>query len=79
MIKGEPTIELNILPYTPKELEAHDHPYKLPNSDKVVIRVNHKQMGVGGDDTWGGKTHEEFTLYANKSYSYSYIIKAIKI
>jgi beta-galactosidase len=79
MIKGEPTIELNVLQYTPEELEAYDHPYKLPKSENVVVRVNHKQMGVGGDDTWGGKTHEEFTLYANKSYNYSYVIQGIKI
>lgn len=79
MIKGEPTIEINALQYTPEELEAYDHPYKLPSSEKVVVRINHKQMGVGGDDTWGGKTHEEFTLYANKSYSYSYVIQGIKI
>jgi beta-galactosidase len=79
LIKGDPTIELNVLPYTPTELEAHDHPYKLPASDKVVVRVNHKQMGVGGDDTWGAKTQEEFTLYANKSYSYSYTIQGIKL
>jgi beta-galactosidase len=77
MIKGEPTIELNVLPYTPEELEAHDHPHKLPESSKIAVRVNHKQMGVGGDNTWGAKTHEEFTLYANKSYSYSYVIKGI--
>jgi beta-galactosidase len=78
-IKGEPVIELNALPYTITELEENDHPYKLPQSDKVMVRVNHKQMGVGGDDTWGSKTHEEFTLYANKTYTYSYIIKGITL
>lgn len=77
IIKAEPAIELNVLPYTPSELEAADHNYKLPSSDKVVVRVNHRQMGVGGDDSWGAKTHPEFTLYANKSYCYSYSIKGI--
>jgi beta-galactosidase len=79
MIKGEPTVELNVLEYSSEELENNDHPYKLPQSDKVVIRVNYKQMGVGGDDTWGARTHEEFTLYANKSYSYSFTIQGIKL
>jgi beta-galactosidase len=78
MIVGEPVFELNALPYSTTELEEADHSYKLPASDKVVVRVNHRQMGVGGDDSWGAKTHSEFTLYANKTYSYSYRLKGIK-
>ena len=76
-IAGLPTVELNALPYSPSELEAHDHPYKLPVSDKVVVRVNYKQMGVGGDDSWGARTHPEFTLFANRTYAYAFTFKGI--
>ncbi|UJF34811.1 glycoside hydrolase family 2 TIM barrel-domain containing protein [Paenibacillus hexagrammi] len=76
-IEGAPTVELNALPYTPAELEEHDHMYKLPFSDKVALRVNYRQMGVGGDDSWMSKTHPEFTLYANRSYAYSFTMKGI--
>ncbi|MEW9700751.1 glycoside hydrolase family 2 TIM barrel-domain containing protein [Paenibacillus sp. SI8] len=76
-IAGLPTIELNALPYLPSELEAHDHPYKLPPSDKIAVRINYKQMGVGGDDSWGARTHPEFTLFANRSYAYSFTFKGI--
>ncbi|MDQ0972527.1 beta-galactosidase [Neobacillus niacini] len=76
-ISGSPTVEVNALPYTPFELEEHDHGYKLPSSDKTVVRINYKQMGVGGDDSWGQKTHPEFTLFANRFYSYSFKIKGI--
>ncbi|MFS0778509.1 glycoside hydrolase family 2 TIM barrel-domain containing protein [Neobacillus sp. 3P2-tot-E-2] len=76
-ISGSPTVEVNALPYTPLELEEHDHGHKLPPTDKTVVRINYKQMGVGGDDSWGQKTHPEFTLYANRCYSYSFKIKGI--
>ncbi|OCT12326.1 beta-galactosidase [Paenibacillus pectinilyticus] len=76
-IAGLPTVELNALPYSPSELEAHDHPYKLPVSDKVVLRVNYKQMGVGGDDSWGARTHPEFTLFANRTYAYGFTFKGL--
>lgn len=76
-IGGLPTVELNALPYSPSELEAHDHPYKLPTSDKVVVRVNYKQMGVGGDDSWGARTHPEFTLFANRTYAYAFTFQGI--
>ncbi|MEH7706100.1 beta-galactosidase [Bacillus toyonensis] len=78
MVSGLPTVEVNALPYTPFELEEHDHPYKLPKSNKVALRVNYKQMGVGGDDSWGQPTHPEFTLYANRTYTYSFTFKGIE-
>lgn len=75
LVKGAPHIELSALPYTPFEIEASDHHYKLPVSDTTVIRIAYRQMGVGGDDSWGAKTHPEFTLYANRPYEYSFSIK----
>jgi beta-galactosidase len=69
--------EINALPWTPDELEAHDHVYKLPASSKTVVRVNYKQMGVGGDDSWGAHTHEQFTLPANRPYAFSFTIAPV--
>lgn len=65
--------------YTPYEFEQYDHGYKLPKSDKVTVRVNYKQMGIGGDDSWGAKTHPEFTLYADKSYKYSFSLQGVNV
>jgi beta-galactosidase len=79
MINGLPTLEVNALGYTPHELEQHDHGYKLPESDKVVLRINYKQMGVGGDDSWGAKTHPEFTLYSNRTYTYCFTLQGIEM
>lgn len=78
-ITGLPTNELNALPYTPRQLEAHDHGYKLLPSDQVVVRVNYKQMGVGGDDSWGARTHPEFMLYANRPYTYSFTLEGFEM
>lgn len=76
-IEGDPVLELNALPWTPEELEAHDHVYKLPASNKTVVRVNYKQMGVGGDDSWNAPTHEEFTLPAGKTYGFRFTFRTI--
>ncbi|OAS14932.1 beta-galactosidase [Paenibacillus oryzisoli] len=74
-LTGEPIFDLNVLPYTPFELEANDHVYKLPVSDKTVVRINYRQMGVGGDDSWGSKPHPQFLLLADKSYSFSFTLQ----
>ncbi|MFD2114494.1 glycoside hydrolase family 2 TIM barrel-domain containing protein [Paenibacillus yanchengensis] len=70
-------LEVNILPWSPAELETHDHLHKLPTSTKSVLRINYKQMGVGGDDSWGAKTHEQFTLLTNRAYQYNFTIGII--
>jgi beta-galactosidase len=77
LIEGAPLFELNVLPYTPFELEQHDHQHLLPPSDKTVVRIQYKQMGVGGDNSWGARTHPEYTLHANRSYAFSFVLKGI--
>lgn len=77
LITGAPHFELNVLPYTPFELEAHDHLHLLPPSDKTVVRVNAKQMGVGGHDSWGQLTEKPYTLYANRNYTHVFSFKGI--
>ncbi|AIQ18237.1 beta-galactosidase [Paenibacillus sp. FSL H7-0357] len=76
-IENTTSLEINVLPWKPEELEASDHIYKLPASDKTVLRVNYKQMGVGGDDSWGAPTHEQFTLPANRPYSFRFTLARI--
>ncbi len=39
--------------------------------DLTSVNVDYKQMGVGGDDSWGAWTHDEYRLTA-KEYSYSF-------
>ncbi len=73
--EGDAPIEVCALPWTPEELEESDHIYKLPASNKTVLRINYKQMGVGGDDSWGAKTHEPYILPANRSYSFGFRLK----
>ncbi|RAU97347.1 glycoside hydrolase family 2 TIM barrel-domain containing protein [Paenibacillus sp. YN15] len=76
-IEGAPAVELSVLPYTPEELELADHAYKLPRQLRTVVRVNARQMGVGGDDSWGAHVHPEFTLPANQVYSHRFVLKPI--
>ncbi len=60
--------EFSVLPYTPFELENAKHYYELANPYQSVISINKKQMGVGGDDTWGALTHDEFLLDKDKKH-----------
>ena len=46
-------VEANISPYTAFELENATHHYELPNVHHTVVTIAGRQMGVGGDDSWG--------------------------
>jgi beta-galactosidase len=74
-ISAEEPIELSVLPYTCHELENAYHHYELPRITNTVLNISHKQMGVGGDNTWGARTHEEFLIKSNRSMSFSFTIK----
>ena len=65
------------LPYTPHEMENAMHPYELPQIHYTVVRVAKGQMGIGGDDSWGAYTHQEYLLNANGKMEFSFSFKGI--
>ena len=65
------------LPYTPHEMENAMHPYELPEVHYTVVRVAKDQMGVGGDDSWGARTHEEYLLKTDKKMEFSFAFKGL--
>ncbi|WP_020619798.1 glycoside hydrolase family 2 TIM barrel-domain containing protein [Paenibacillus daejeonensis] len=77
-VTGPIPLEVCALPWTFEELEANDHGYKLPASEKTVLRVNYKQMGVGGDDSWKAPTHSEYLLHANRPYTYRFTLSPLR-
>ena len=76
MVSGN-NLEFSALPYTPHELENAYHHYELPAVVHTVIRVSLKQVGVGGDDSWGAIPSEEYLLKSNKDMSFKFSIKGI--
>lgn len=50
------------------------HGADIEIKDFVRLNIDYKQMGVGGDTSWGRPVHDEYTIVP-KSYSYSYIIE----
>ncbi|WP_328979063.1 glycoside hydrolase family 2 TIM barrel-domain containing protein [Streptomyces canus] len=78
LVSGEPLLEVNASHFTPEDLSnGVRHDYQLTPRDAVVLRVNHRQMGVGGDNSWGAHTHDEYKLFANRDYSYTYRLRPL--
>lgn len=70
-------LECTFSPYTAFELENAAHHYELPNVHYTVVTVAGKQMGVGGDDSWGAPVHGEHLIKANKDMEFEFMISRI--
>ncbi|WP_138752068.1 glycoside hydrolase family 2 TIM barrel-domain containing protein [Paenibacillus sinopodophylli] len=70
-------VECNISPYTAFELESAYHHYELPNVHYTVVTVAGRQMGVGGDDSWGAPVHGEYLIPANQELAFEFNIQRL--
>jgi len=53
------------------------HGADIQIGEVVQWNIDHLQMGVGGDTSWGRLVHDEYTI-PTKAYNYSFIIKPAK-
>ena len=58
--------------YIPSMLQ-HIHGGSIEKKDMVWLNIDSKQMGVGGDNTWGAQTHPEYTI-TPEAQSYSFYL-----
>ena len=57
-----------------RKIQRHD--YDIPQRKLVNINVDYKQMGIGGDTSWGALPHDQYMIPA-KDYQYSFLIQPI--
>ena len=72
---GMPHLSVNALPFTTADLEGPAHPYELTPRSSTTLNLDLKQLGVGGDNSWGARPHEEYRLPA-APYEYSFRLRA---
>ena len=70
-------LECNASPYTAFELENANHLYELPPVHNTVLTIAGKQMGVGGDDSWGAPVHKEHIINANQQRAFEFLLKRV--
>ena len=71
------SLSLSVLPWTPDEIDCAAHPNELPPVHFTWIRVGLAQMGIGGDDTWGARTHEEYLIDNSKPLELNFSVQLI--
>ncbi|UCE43318.1 MAG: DUF4981 domain-containing protein [Candidatus Aminicenantes bacterium] len=75
---GFPTVCFSTLPYSKEDLTQESrgtkHPTDLEERDFIEFHVDYRQTGVGGDNSWGARPLEHYTLIP-KEYSYSFRLR----
>ena len=81
---GMPLLSFSAWPFRMSELEhektplnmGHKHSAEIVPSDDVTVNLDYRQMGVGGDDSWGAPVHKEFSLPAIR-YEYKLLLEPV--
>lgn len=69
--------ELSVLPYSAYELENAMHIEELPAINYTWVRIIAKQMGVGGDDSWGAPVNKKYLISSTDDIDFSFIISRV--
>lgn len=72
IVTGDPTFQFTVRPYRSEQLESAGHPHEIQPGENLTLHLDHQQMGVGGDNSWGARTHPEYRLPPGE---YAYTVK----
>ncbi|NDV61492.1 DUF4981 domain-containing protein [Puniceicoccales bacterium CK1056] len=76
-VLGDDLLSCNISHFSKADIGSKAYSWQLPKPDCVYLNIDHAQMGVGGDNSWGQLCHPEYRL-EDKSYRYSYYVEPIQ-
>lgn len=77
LAKTDEPMEFSALYYTAEELTNALHSYRLGSKDRITLRLNQRQMGLGGDNSWGAKPFPAYLNPSSQTYTYSYTLKPV--
>lgn len=69
--------EMSVLPYSAVELEHAMHLEELKEPFYTWVRIAAKQMGVGGDDSWGAPVHNEYKINPKEPMTLAFVIRPV--
>ncbi len=71
-------LSVSAWPYSQRDLAAARHDYELPRRDFITVNLDHRQMGVGGDNSWGAPVNAPYRIKAGKTYEWEFTISGAR-
>jgi beta-galactosidase len=69
-------LSVSAWPYSQDVLSKTTHDFELKKQNKIVVNIDHKQMGVGGDNSWGNPVMDKYQIKPG-TYHYQFTIKQV--
>jgi beta-galactosidase len=78
-VVGSPLFGTSAMPYAREDFDEGEkkinrHAIDVPRRNFVEWHIDLKQMGVGGDNSWGAKPHDEYMIFPG-IYHFSFAIQ----
>ena len=70
-------LEIAAWPFLASDLENLKHPTDLPQRDLIGLRIAHRNMGVGGETSWGMWPRPGHILEAKHEYAFAFVIEPV--
>lgn len=62
-------------PYPEEELESAMHPFEISRYNFINLNIDLNIHGVGGNDAWGARTMDKYTINGNLPNEYGFIME----
>ncbi len=78
IIVSDKAFNFRVWDYSDEELDKEPmHPHELVHGDFVNVNIDSEIHGVGGCDTWGARTLDQYTIDGNQARSFSFLIRIL--
>ena len=79
LVTGDPVLNISAYPFLMSDFDPGDtkqqrHAYQVKKRELVTLNLDYRQMGVGGDTSWGARPHPQYTIPA-REYVYRWRIR----
>ncbi len=68
---GHPLLDVSAWNHRQEDMEGVRHHHQMTRRPFVTVNLDLRQMGVGGDNSWGARPHPKYRL-TPREYSYSF-------
>jgi len=76
LVVGMDTLHFDALHYSIRDLTDAKHIVALQSRDEVILHLDARHMGVGGDDGWLSPVHKEFLVFPGL-YRFAFKLKPL--
>ncbi|TWT89790.1 Beta-galactosidase [Pseudobythopirellula maris] len=77
-VEGSQPLTIRAWPFDENDLENTQRDHELPQRDFVYLNIDERVHGVGGDNSWGKRTMDKYTVPSNEPRKLRFVLTPIE-